>query len=462
VLHPPRLTAGPHAWALAGAFVALLGAAPVVAQGAPAVQADPLRRSAAVRVAEDISPAVVSIQAEEVVRTRKRSGNGFDSFLKDFLAPQYRRELATTSLGSGVLIDPRHVVTNQHVVSRGARIRIQLADRREFSCEVIGNDPELDIAVLRVKTKEDLPHVEFADSSDLMAGEAVVAIGNPFGLGHTVTAGVVSAVHRTIHTPNQSFHDFIQTDASINPGNSGGPLLNVHGKLVGINTAIYGNAQGIGFAIPSNRVRRITADLIRYGEVRPAYLGVDVRPMTAKLAKKVSLNRPEGVYVVDVAKKSPARAAGLKKGDVILEVEGLAVLEPADYGAKMRDYTEGSRVPLEIWRAREKIEIVVTAGPVTVDFAKRVLAHQLGITVQCVSPKAGACKKGGFTVKKIRPKSPASTRGIQKGDRIRRIEDLKVENDKDLTRAVLRARRRKAMKIRIQRGPRYDETTFPL
>jgi Do/DeqQ family serine protease len=448
--------------ALLGAFCLFgLVSSAARAQEAPA-DPDPLRKSAVVIVAQAASPAVVSIQAEEVVRTQKLSGNGFDSFLRDFLAPQYRRELATTSLGSGVLIDGRHVVTNQHVVSRGTRIRIQLADRREFVCEVVGNDPELDIAILKVKTDEDLPHVEFADSSALLPGEAVVAIGNPFGLGHTVTAGVVSAVHRTIHSPQQTFHDFIQTDASINPGNSGGPLLNIHGKLVGINTAIYGNAQGIGFAIPANRVRRISADLIQHGEVRPAYLGIDVRPMTLKMAKKVKLPRPEGVFVVGTPKGSPAQVAGLKKGDVILEVEGLPILELGDYGAKMRDYTQGSRVPIKVWRDGQSMDLAIKAGRVDVVFAKRVLKHQIGITVACAGKQGPTCKKGGFKVADVRGQSPAAKRRFQPGDRILKVEGLKIDNDDDLTRAVLRARRRKAMKIRIQRGARYDETTFPL
>jgi S1-C subfamily serine protease len=234
-----------------------------------------LRRTATVRAVEKVGPAVVNITTERVVRRRSPfSGFGgdplFDQFFRDFFSPRTRNQ-TVQSLGSGVVIDPEgRVITNEHVVARASRIRVSLADGREFEATLVGADPNNDLAVLQIDTEEELPWVAPGSSRDLLVGEPVIAIGNPFGLSNTVTTGVLSATDRSINTNGRTFHGFLQTDASINPGNSGGPLLNAEGTLIGINTAIYQGAEGIGFAIPIDVARRVVAELIEHGEVQPS------------------------------------------------------------------------------------------------------------------------------------------------------------------------------------------------
>ncbi|MBW2175211.1 MAG: trypsin-like peptidase domain-containing protein, partial [Deltaproteobacteria bacterium] len=237
--------------------------------------ADVPRENAVVKAVKNVSPAVVNISSEyEVV---KRSNPFFDfgldpffdSFFKDFFEPNYKRRYKRNSLGSGVIIDGTrgYILTNEHVIARSAKITVLLRDERELEAELVGAAPDFDLAVLRIQSKEPLPAIQMGNSDDLMIGETVIAIGNPFGFSNTVTTGVISALNRSIQAESRTYRDFIQTDASINPGNSGGPLLNINGDLIGINTAIYSKAQGIGFAIPINKAKRVVDDLIRYGEI---------------------------------------------------------------------------------------------------------------------------------------------------------------------------------------------------
>ncbi|MEJ2657453.1 MAG: trypsin-like peptidase domain-containing protein, partial [Desulfobacterales bacterium] len=242
------------------------------------VGAENLRESAVVKAIKRVSPAVVNISSEFEVRKRVNPFYGFgldpsfESFFKDFFDPGYEQKYKRTSMGSGVIIDGKRgfILTNKHVIIKSSTITVALKDGREFKAQVIGADPDSDLAVLRISPKGDLPAIEMGNSGNLMIGETVIAIGNPFGFSNTVTTGVISAVNRSIKVDDTFYHEFIQTDASINPGNSGGPLLNIYGELIGINTAIYAKAQGIGFAIPINKAKRIVSDLIKFGEVIPA------------------------------------------------------------------------------------------------------------------------------------------------------------------------------------------------
>src|SRR5204863_10077631 len=224
---------------------------------------------------ERVSLAVVNVSAESIVRE-------VDPFFGGMLGPSRRRK--TQSLGSGLIIDAAGVVlTNAHVIEGASRIVVTTLDGRELEADVLGSDRDADLAVLKVDGKN-LPARPLGRSGDLMIGETVIAIGNPFGLSHTVTTGVVSALNRSLNTDGRTYTDFIQTDASINPGNSGGPLLNIRGELIGVNTAIYGKAQGIGFAIPVDRVHRVMGDLVSFGEVRRAWVGLTVQDLTPDLA----------------------------------------------------------------------------------------------------------------------------------------------------------------------------------
>src|SRR3989442_7604912 len=219
------------------------------------------------------------------------------------------------------------------MIERASSIHVTLIDRREFDATPVGADADADIAILRVKAGDDLPHIPFGSSADLMIGETVIAIGNPFGLSHTVTTGVVSAVGRSLHEEDPTHTDFIQTDASVNPGNSGGPLLDIKGELIGINTAIYGKAQGIGFAIPVDRVRRVMKDLVSYGEVRHAWIGLVVRDLTPELAQPFGVRR--GVVVAQVDPKSPVEDAGIARGDALVKVDGREGASREEFGQRI-------------------------------------------------------------------------------------------------------------------------------
>ncbi|MGD1999400.1 MAG: trypsin-like peptidase domain-containing protein, partial [Desulfobacterales bacterium] len=268
------------------------------------------------------------VNISSVISARKRSGPFssfglnpfFDSFFKDFFDPYLERQPERSTLGSGVILDGKRglIITNAHVIANAGTIKVTLRDEREFEAEIVGADPDFDLAVLRIQSKALLPEVKMGSSDDLMIGETVIAIGNPFGFSHTVTTGVISAIDRSIRTDDRVFHEFIQIDASINPGNSGGPLLNINGELIGINTAIYAKAQGIGFAIPISKTRKIISDLIAHGEVIEPWIGIIVQNIDAGLARYLNVPTKSGVLVRTVENGSPAAKAGTREGDIIL------------------------------------------------------------------------------------------------------------------------------------------------
>ena len=276
----------------------------------------PSRRNEVVEVVEKVSPSVVNIAADQIVRTRP-------SLFDDFFFGLQPRSRKSQSLGSGVIIDARGVIlTNDHVISGASKIIATTKAGLELDCEIVGSDTDNDLAVLRVKKPGALlPAIKLGTSSDLMIGETVVAIGNPFGLSNTVTAGVLSALGRSVRA-DQTQHvytDFIQIDAPINPGNSGGPVVNIQGELIGIATAIIGGAQGIGFAIPVDRARRIKDDLLTFGEVRAVWVGLRGRTVTSGQGDD---DKPRGFRVRAIAPDSPAEQAGIQPGDVVVSVDG--------------------------------------------------------------------------------------------------------------------------------------------
>ena len=287
------------------------------------------RESAVVTAVKKVSPVVVNISSEFEVRKRINPFSGFgmdpsfENFFNDFFDPGFERRYKRSSLGSGVIIDGKRgfILTNQHVILKSKTITVGLKDGREFKAQIVGADPDSDLAVLRISSPKALPDITMGDSSNLMIGETVIAIGNPFGFSNTVTTGVISATNRSIRTEGMVYHDFIQTDASINPGNSGGPLLNINGELIGVNTAIYAKAQGIGFAIPINTAKRIVSDLIRYGEVIPAWIGITVQDIDADLARYLKASAIKGVLVKKAEKSGPAGKAGIREGDIILSIK---------------------------------------------------------------------------------------------------------------------------------------------
>jgi serine protease Do len=319
--------------------------------GAP--ETEPMRRSRVVEAVERARPAVVNISTEQVVIQRPLPVDPFfDEFFRDFFDSRPRRS-TRRSLGSGVIVrGDGTILTNEHVILRGGRIHVTLADGGEYEAKLVGRDPDADLAVLRIDAGR-VPYIALGSSGDLMIGETVIAIGNPFGLSHTVTTGVVSATKRTLQTGGRTFTDFIQTDASINPGNSGGPLLNILGELIGINTAIYGNAQGIGFAIPVDRVRRSLDSLVsgrRQPETDPnqlawEQLGIQVR------------DDDRGLAVARVRDGSAADRVGVQRGDRLLGLDGDALDSLDTLGDRLRAAHGAPSVVLSIGRGAHRYDV---------------------------------------------------------------------------------------------------------
>jgi serine protease Do len=273
------------------------------------------------------------------------------------------KTLKRQSLGSGFVIDSQGIiVTNHHVVNQAEKIVVRL-EKKEFEAQILGSDPATDLAILKIKPSKELPILDFADSSQMQVGDWVIAIGNPFGLSQTVTAGIVSATGRVIG--QGPYDDFIQTDASINPGNSGGPLLNLNGEVIGINTAIFsqtGGNIGIGFAIPSNIAHGITEQLRAHGKVVRGWLGVAIQDLDEDLAKAFSLSEMQGALVADVEAGTPADTAGIKRGDVIVDFRGKSVKSAPDLSREVATTEPGTKAAIEIIRKGKKQTLTVKIG----------------------------------------------------------------------------------------------------
>ena len=420
------------------------------------------RRTPVVIAVERVSPAVVSVTVQMMVGAG--SENPFDWFFRDFRAPQ-RQHRETVSQGSGVIIDPAgYVLTNYHVIAAGGAIEIEAAEGTKLAAEVVGTSPDHDLAVLRVKSDKPLPNIPMGTSHDLMIGEPVIAIGSPFGLSHTVTTGVVSALHRSIQTEERAYLDFIQTDASINPGNSGGPLLNVDGQLIGVNTAIYGKAQGIGFAIPIDNARRIVSDLMRYGEVRRPYFGFDAQDVTAELAESFGALNPAGALVADIDAKGPA-AHRLLEGDLIETVDGIKLVDAQDLRNRLGDLTAGAQVLLGLRRHGQPSTVELQAAVLSPEEALRRMQAKTGITVtESADDEARRARVAGklILVQAVTPGSPAQRVGVRRGDWIRAVNSEKVTGMTAFGKAMARSYWRGQVLLLIQRGRQWQQVAFDL
>ena len=421
------------------------------------------RQSPVVNAVLRVSPAVVNISSEYEVRTRANPFSGFgmdsffDSFFKDFFEPGFEGRYKRTSLGSGVIIDGKRglILTNEHVVVKTGTITVVLKDKREFKAQIVGADPDSDLAVLRITSKTPLPAIDMGNSDDIMIGETIISIGNPFGFSHTVTTGVISALNRSIRTEGRIFQNFIQTDASINPGNSGGPLLNINGELIGINTAIYAKAQGIGFAIPINNAKRVVTDLIRYGEVIQAWIGITVQDLDAQTASYLNLPGNNGVLIKDVEHDSPAQKAGLQDGDILLALENRRLHSSQDYHMVLRDYSAGQILKLRIWRNTKEISISLKTTVFPLDRAMD-LAHQLmGIMVEDLSSQRHfrnrIVAKDGVVVSEVDRRSYLAYLGVLPGDVIRQIDEMTIKNTSDFKKAIVKYRKKSSVVILLQR-----------
>jgi len=418
-----------------------------------------LRRTAAVEVVEQVGPAVVNITTERVVeRTnpfRPFTGDPlFDRFFRQFQMPSQRETVQ--SLGSGVIFDAEgHVLTNDHVIARASRVFISLADGREFETELVGADPNNDLAVLRVIGATDLPWVAPGSSDDLMVGEPVIAIGNPFGLSNSVTTGVISALNRSIRGDQHAYHGFMQTDASINPGNSGGPLLNAEGTLIGINTAIYNGAEGIGFAIPIDVAKRVIKELLEHGEVQPVWLGLEFQNLDRNLREVMGLpSGVDGALVNRVHPGGPADQGGVRRGDIVARFDGRPVENARALFEMLEPVTARQKLTLEVWRDEKLKKIVVRAEEVPDEVVERLTERMLGFELEAMSG-------GGFRVSSVTRGSNAETIGLRRDDVILAINGLPLAGNDELRRAVLNLRGRDRALVVVQRGNGRYHVTIP-
>ena len=422
------------------------------------------RETAVVKAVRAVSPAVVNISSAYEVRKRTSPFSGFgmnpffEEFFRDFYDPRFERRQEHTSLGSGVIIDGTKglILTNAHVIQKTGTIKVILENELEFEAKIVGADPDSDLAVLKIDSENRLPAINMGSSNDLMIGETVIAIGNPFGFSHTVTTGVISAINRSIRADDRVYHDFIQIDASINPGNSGGPLLNINGDLIGINTAIYAKAQGIGFAIPIGKARKIISDLIQYGEVKQAWIGITVQDMDEKLASYLAAAGKKGVIVKSVEPQSPAEKAGLKESDIIFSIGNKKVNSVDDYQSVAKSLAAGDTMQASVWRNGKEKTIAVETKVFPLELAEELAFKLLGIKVDDITTgarrKYRLATREGVVILKIERKSYLAHIGAEPGDVIRQIDDYTIQNTEDFKKAIAKFRQKNSVVLLLQRG----------
>ncbi len=426
-------------------------------------------------LAAHISPSVVNISTtQEVKNPFGGMGEGEEDPFHDFFGPferffgNPRRPFKAKSLGSGFVIDAAgYILTNNHVVENADEIVVKLNTGKEFKAKVVGRDPKTDIALIEIHGASDLVAVKLGDSDKLRVGQWVIAIGNPFGLENTVTAGIVSALGR--HINQGPYDNFIQTDAAINPGNSGGPLVNTKGEVVGINTAIYsrsGGNIGIGFAIPINIAKEIVPQLKEKGHVTRGWLGVMIQKVTPDIAESLGLSEPKGALVADVVKDGPAEAAGIKQGDVIVEYDGKPIADSADLPLLVARTPVGRSVVVKVIRDKKEQSFTVKIAELKEEEVAQggggTTSEGLGLTVQTLTPDI-ADNLGldrnlkGVVVTDVDPNGPAGDAGMRRGDVILEVNRTPVK-DVDAYRKALRASGKgKSVLFLVRRG---DNTIF--
>jgi serine protease Do len=418
---------------------------------------------------KSVRPSVVNISTTSVIKGPNMHDRFFgqqnpfrdffgEDFFEKFFGDSPKKEFKQRSLGSGCIIDREgYIITNNHVIEKAQTIKVKLIDGKEYDATVVGRDPKTDLALIKIDAKNALPSAAFGDSDNLEIGDWVVAIGNPFGLETTVTAGIVSAKGRVIGAG--PYDDFIQTDASINPGNSGGPLFNLKGEVVGINTAIVSGGQGIGFAIPINMAKELLPQLKSKGKVTRGWLGVVIQKITPEIAKTFGLKETEGALVSDVTEDGPAEKAGIKRGDVIVSFNGKAIKE-VDTLPKLVGATEiGKKAKVGIIRDRKSLEMEVVIGELKDEklqaSKKPEVEKDFGLVVQNITPEIAKHlnlkDKRGVIVTDVQPGSPAQEGDIRSGDIIKEISRKPIKNIEDFKEAVKKVNIKEGAVLLIQR-----------
>jgi serine protease Do len=421
-------------------------------------------------------PAVVNIHTSKVVKQKPGMMNPFgnDPFFRQFFGDQFGqaqpRAEREQSLGSGVILTPDGtILTNNHVVDGASDIKVQLSDKREFQAKLVGTDPKTDVAVLKIKASG-LPTLPLGDSSSLHVGDLVFAIGDPFGIGETATMGIVSATGRG-GLGIENYEDFIQTDAAINPGNSGGAMIDLHGNLVGINTAILtgggGGNQGVGFAIPISLAKNVMDQIMTHGKVVRGYLGVYIQDVGPDVARAFGLEQAGGALVGDVSPNTPASRAGLKKGDIILKLNGQPVDSRNQLTLQVSQTPPGTPVKLTIWRDGKMQDVNVTLGELPENTAKNEGEESNsngaleGVNVENITPDIAQqlnlpSGTQGVVVTDVDPSSQAATTGLSRGDVIQEVNHKPVHNVEEYNQAIASSGKKPVLLL-INHGGR---TTF--
>jgi serine protease Do len=432
---------------------------------------------AIVNVVKKAKPAVVHIKVEKTTKSSNFGGQGPDEmfnhpFFEQFFGPYYRqqqpqpREFKQRGQGSGFIISKDgFILTNNHVVEEADVISVTLSDQREFEAKVVGTDPQTDVALLKIEDPANLPVLPLGDSASLEVGEWVIAIGNPFGLSQTVTVGVVSATGRSSVGINE-YENFIQTDAAINPGNSGGPLINGRGEVIGINTALFsrtGGYMGIGFAIPINMAKSIESQLQKDGKVTRGWLGVVIQDVDKDLAESFGLKKAGGILISEVQKDSPASAAGLRQGDIIMRLNDTELIDVSDLRNRVAMLSPGSKAMLEIIRDGRAKKIQVSIGEQPSGFSKRGPGaytedslDKYGLILQEMTEelaKKFEYEQGsGLIISSVEPESPAETAGLKPGQLVEEINREKVSSLMDLKKILERSTDSDKILLRVRSG----------
>ncbi len=421
-------------------------------------------------LAESVSPAVVNIRTVKTIkdggrvfRHFSRSPFGKDDpmndFFEKFFGEQSPQDFKQRSLGSGFIIDKDgYIVTNNHVVENADKIKVKLKNGKEFDAKIVGMDPNTDLALIKIKSRQDLHSIKFGDSDSLKVGQWVVAIGSPFGLEHTVTAGIVSAKGRVIGSG--PYDDFIQTDASINPGNSGGPLVNMKGEVVGINTAIIAGGSGIGFAIPINLAKGVIGQLKQSGEVTRGWLGVAIQDLSEELAEYYGIKDKNGALVAEVFPGDPADEAGIKPKDIILEVNNKKVKTGRDLTTMIANTGVGKLVRIKLLRngAEKTVEVRIAkrdGSKVYADKSKKRPGDELGIRVSKITPEIARqfniTEAKGVIVVAIKPNSKASEAGLTAGDIIKEINRIGINTADEYHNRIKQIKKGDSIEMLIKR-----------
>jgi len=430
-------------------------------------------------VVDRVAPAVVTIRSERRVRAPQQFPFSDDPFFRQFFGGTLPRNEGTEvrrALGSGVIVRSNgYILTNHHVIDGAEDIKVDLISRRTYSATLVGSDPPSDLAVLKISAG-DLPVLELGDSDQVRVGDVCLAVGNPLGVGQTVTAGIVSAKGRATGLSNGSFEDFLQTDAPINQGNSGGALVDTRGALIGINSQILsptGANIGIGFAIPSNMAKSVLNQLVGKGKVQRGMMGVSIQAVTSDLAQSMGMPAARGIVVNSVNAGGPAEKAGIKTGDVILQLNGKDVNDANEFRNQIAATAPGTEVNLNIWRDGKQQQVRVRLGELTAQNAAPGnqggpggAGGRLGVTVEPLTPDMAAqlgLRRGtqGLVVTEVDPAGPAGQAGIQAGDVIQEVNRQPVRSVEDIRAALQRSGDRPPL-VLINRGGQTVFVSVPL